>query len=216
MTDCKLALGTITNGDVRVVFMQSVMAARDALDFPWIAKVNGPYLDDARNFVVEKFVGSTDCTHLLFVDDDIQFTVDNITDLLKRVDDPDVQPIDIIAGWYNGGNNEGPGVVPIVYRWGKDPRTDDIVFRPIDGGELVGEDLIPVDAVGTGFMLIPRLLITGMLATYDYPTSPFAEVVVDGVHFGEDLTFCMRAGALGAKVHVDPRVRVFHHKVCAI
>lgn len=213
MPEPTIALGNINAGEVRIEFLQAVVAAVEAHAINYlILKTNGPYLDDARNLVVQEFL-KTDCSELLFMDSDVGCTPDQIEAVAKtRLN---VGPLDIVAGWYFGASKRG--TKPVVYRR---PRPTAVKLVEVPKSDLtraaLGDDLLEVDAVGTGFMMIPRALLDLMISTYDYPTTPFAELVIDGVHHGEDLTFCLRAKALGARIFVNPTVRVPHYKVCRL
>lgn len=212
----KLALGNINPGTVRVEFMQAVIqgCSARAIDTLYL-KTNGPYLDDSRNFVVQDFLAG-DCDELLFVDSDMAFTVDDIARLTKSREQ--ATNLDILSGLYFGASPDGiGGPAPIAYRWGT-PDTHDVPvpvqIEMTDDITTPSDELIGVDQVGTGFMLLHRDLLVSMVATYPYPCTPFAEDVIDGVHYGEDHTFCIRAGAIGAGCYINPHVRVPHYKVC--
>lgn len=73
-------------------------------------------------------------------------------------------------------------------------------------------DVCKVDCVGTGFLAIHRSLLTRMQATYPEPLVWFEEPVRDGVHFGEDMGFCLRLMDMGYPVLVNRACTPLHHK----
>lgn len=215
----RLWLGNINPGTVRVEYHQSILSADQQSIFAGIIeKTNGPYLDDSRNLVVQEFLRG-DGTHLLFVDSDIMFEPDDVRRLTKSLDLLP-GPLDYLTGLYYGGRPDGKdGHTPIAYRWGEaqlyadGPLQRAYVNISIDESRDTSHEIVPIDSCGAGFLLLPRILLLRMRLAYDLPCSPFAELVVDGVHFGEDHTFCARAEALGAQLYLNPSVCVPHFKV---
>lgn len=175
----------------------------------------GPYLDDARNAVCRTFLTDPQfqhCRHLLMIDSDIAFTPADIKTLVQAK-----KPI--ISGVYH--NQWGSFLCPCVFDWCEDEDgkkglvpiiswSDGWPMWPGSSEEL--DPVVEVTGVGAGFLLIERGVLEGLAAIHGEPLPYFAEEVRDGAHYGEDLTFCMRAQEAGFGVFVHRGVQVAHHK----
>src|SRR5262249_31320898 len=78
------------------------------------------------------------------------------------------------------------------------------------------DQLVRLSATGTGFLLMHRSALEKVRDTSGDKAAPsFRETAVPGdsmALMGEDLTFCLRAGAAGIPVHVHTGVQVGHMK----
>lgn len=137
---------------------------------------------------------------LLWVDSDIEFTVDDVGRLMAVIDGG----ADVAVGCYR------------LKREGSD-------FAAHTGGRLMRLDdmtggVIDVDYAGTGFMLIHRRafeMIEGSLPVID--TEQYGEMrrwwsfdVDGGVELPEDYCFCHKVRMAGGKVRMDTSVRLTH------
>lgn len=148
----------------------------------------------ARSVMVSKFL-ETDCTHLMFVDDDVGFPADGISKLIGH-------DVDLVGGMY-----------PL--------KRDDCRFPiRIKDAQPLGR-LIDCEGIATGFMCIKRSLIERMIAAM--PERKFTELDTGAVHYdlfpceringvwwGEDYRFCQLATSIGAKVWCDPSIEMTH------
>jgi hypothetical protein len=197
------AIGVICAGNVKMECVQSLIGAlgNHIVDTVYLHQ-SGPYLDDGRNFLVRVFNSPEleHCDRLLMVDSDIEFSPEDVTKLAE--DD-----LPVVSGVYY--NPVGQGVLPVVYQWGDlDGR-----HRLLNVTEWGDEGPISeVDGVGAGFLMIGRDVFHKLEFVYGEPQPWFAEDIVDGIHYGEDLTFCLRAKEAGFSIHVDRDVQVAHHK----
>lgn len=207
-----VALGIITNGEMRQEFVRSLLSVKEQGFTDIIVHPSGPYLDCARNYVIERWrEDCPDADWLIFIDDDIEF---NFQDVLRLTED-ETKPIN--CGIYL---NPFPyGLMPVVFKWVYDPRPkiQRESFVPYSLEELLSlprtkTGLIQVAAAGTGCMAIHKSVTDKFLEKFSYPMPWFAEETINGVHQGEDLTFCARAASLGIPVTIDPTVRVGHVK----
>jgi len=200
-------VGNVNPGEVRAEFMHGMM---DLAQNPTVGECefqgfftkspSGPYLDVARNFVVERFL-QTDADVLLFIDSDIEFSRESVERIVGRA-----HP-DIVNGGYYVSAFPGKGIRPVAFDWDENNVLQPIVMP--DPG-LKFED---VDVVGTGFMAIHRDTLQAMLPIYGYPSPWFAEEVMHGSAMGEDVTFCQRViHGLGRDVVIDFRAPVNHIK----
>lgn len=159
-------------------------------------------LPTERNILFENFYQS-DATHILCVDADIGWEAADVVSMLLK-------DKDIICGAYISRHEH-----------------DLYVFQPYsdDPSQMVSSNgLIRIKSIGMGFMLISRIAIQRMrdnLPQYKYEQPSidlrtkkgyaFCDTEVrDGVHYGEDYTFCYRAELSGNKLWVDPTIKLNH------
>lgn len=214
-----VCLGNITDGNLRVEFVKSLLASRDSADGPAVIAetlihVWGPYLDDSRNHVVDAFLAQSDCDILLFIDSDIAWTPDQVTEIADKIH-PESSPV--VGGlYYSGFGRDGIGFAPVVYNWGTHPETNQPFMRQLAPDEITDEPLIKVDGIGTGFLGLHREMLLEMGERYGSPQPWFAEETFNNVHHGEDLTFCQRLSEMGVPIYLSPSTRVKHFKVCSL
>lgn len=207
-------IGIITPGTVQLECVESLISVIVTKQVKW-AKFHRspPYLDDARNELLLTFHEAIyqDCDRILMVDSDIEFTPEDIHQLV--VDD-----LPIVSGVYWSDYGPHGGLLPVVYDWTErdDGKRSMVPIREWADGPLTqvefDEPVIQTPGVGAGFLMIKREVLDAMRAVYPDPQPWFAEDVINGVHFGEDLCFCIRAAECGFPVHVDRRVQLAHHK----
>lgn len=177
------------------LFMESVFGLLSSREMPRLSVVSGPLICRARNDVVRAFLNQTASEHLLFVDADMVFTPETL-DVLVEADKP------IVSALYHGVNADGTRF-PVCHGI-KDGRP--FKMKP------KGKGLTKVDGVGMGFCLIKRQVLEDVGNKYDAPYNWFQETVMDGVGVGEDLTFCVRAAALGHQSFIHMGTKVGHIK----
>jgi len=151
----------------------------------------------ARNSLAHRFLQS-DCTDLLFIDADINFTTQDVLRILALSGDKDV-----VAGAYPRRADDKKFFTDIHY--------------PLE----LTDGLLRVERVGTGFMLIRRHVLEKLEA--DHPewkfwvntedthhTAFFDFMVTPEGYMGEDYLFCDRARAAGFKIFIDPEINLGH------
>lgn len=163
-----------------------------------LAHISGcSIITKARNALTHRFLKS-DCTDLLFVDADINFTTQDVLRILALSEGRDV-----VAGSYPR-------------------RSDDKKFFTDIHYPLEFEDgLLRVERVGTGFMLIRRHVFEALEAAH--PEWKFWVNTENASHtaffdfkqtpegyIGEDYLFCDRAREAGFKVWLDPDINLGH------
>lgn len=225
------SVANINPGSVRSEFMLSIMAlveqermyqhtfdpAVPRVRFDkFYAQNSGPYLDDERNKCVQWFLSQTQSDYLIFIDSDIQF---NPTDPFTLVETAASSEVTILTGVYY--NSFYPnGLAALVHKWGDDPQLEQSNLLPLSVSDIhaLNPPDIPhaVDACGAGFLAIHRSCLTDMFNTYGQPLPWFAELVLDGIHMGEDFTFCIRANYAGHPTYVLPSIGVTHYKTSAL
>lgn len=148
-----------------------------------------PRTSAARGHIAYNFLQSG-CTHLLFIDDDVQFDPASVLTMIER----DVP------------------VIGVAYR----TKTQDPRLQEYDGGVGANFDEEPIGGtirvqnLGSGFLLIKRHVIEQLAAAHPaYQWRPginclgmFNEIVHQGQFQMEDTSFCIRWRALGGELHL--------------
>jgi len=178
----------------------TIMAMQNGINFQIDTLSNESNVNRARNSCAAKFL-SGDCSHLMFVDADIQFNPQDIVKLINH-------DKDIVGGIYP------QKTLP--------PK---MVVNTLNNGEHEG-DLIEVGTLGTGFMLIKRSVFEKMIEEGATPyvdaigLSPeenanqydFFQCTIDskGRYLTEDWSFCRRWRQLGGKIWADTTIALAH------
>ena len=164
-----------------------------------------PYIQKARNRLVQEFLAS-DCDTLFFVADDLEFSTD---DLMRVIETPGRFVV---------------GVYPLKtspIRWVVGYNT-----HPKDNTPVVREDgCISATRVQTGFMRIHREVFENIIGGYPElsfygrkngkPINVKQDFFPQGVHnhvwIGEDFAFCDLWTKLGGKIWIVPDLTLTHH-----
>ena len=142
-----------------------------------------------RNSLIEQFL-QTDYEWLLFLDNDIMPPF-NIFEMTKN-------NVNICSGVYHQWISDK--VLPMIYR------IKDDNYQPLNA--IPCDDLIEVDGVGAGCLLIDRLV-------FEMVKKPYFKIEYDDkgmVSLGHDLYFCDKAREEGFKIYVDTRMICNHYK----
>lgn len=225
----RVLLANINRGQVSSAFMMgAITALQQDVIHGMVVVESGPYLDDGRNKAIANALQLPDWEWLLFVDSDIEWQSHHVAMLLHpfAIGDLDPSEFSVIAGVYVNPFDDGlytDNVGPVVYTWGpyqgvgaeegmesfvRMTREELADLRCVMGVESVCR----VDAVGTGFLAIHRSMLEHMQQLFFPPLIWFHEPVVNGVHFGEDMGFCLRLRDLGYPVLVNRACTPIHHK----
>ncbi|MDR3424577.1 MAG: hypothetical protein P4M13_05800 [Alphaproteobacteria bacterium] len=187
---------------------------------------NDALITRGRSAIVAKFLDNPATTHLLFVDADISFSVEQVTRMLKF-------DKDFVAGLY-------PAKVidwnQLAQRFGHSKETLDeaglsYVAALCEGTEAKRENGFATGTyAGTGFQLIKRGVFERMIAAYPEtkykalhafprPSQPsdhlyaLFDCQIDpdtGVYLSEDFAFCRRWRAIGGEIWLDLNSRLEH------
>ena len=178
-----------------------------------------------RNTLVAKFLDDPMLTHLMFIDADIGFEIEQVIRMLDLNED-------VVAGMYPLKVIDWtPDAVKRI-RSGEsmDQASLRFVGMPCEGKELERKrDFITGLYAGTGFMLIRRNVFEAMTLSYPHlryraahtaavpSLSPnqyaLFDCVIDartGEYLSEDYAFCQRWRALGGKIWLDTASRLAH------
>ena len=189
----------------------------------------------ARNVLVNYFL-SSDYTHLLFIDGDIEFAVEDVLKLYTHRKD-------VVVGaypkkglnWNNIRNNvlENPDKEHTARELAAFGADYAINFTFLDREKRsieVENGLIKLHDAGTGFMMIKREAILKMIENFpelkynndvainndklgDYYYSLFDTMIdpVDRRYLSEDYTFCRRWQSIGGTIYLDPTISLNHY-----
>jgi GT2 family glycosyltransferase len=172
-----------------------------------LAIPSGPNISAARNLVVSRFLKDQRAPWLLMADTDMVFAPDALHRLIAAAD-PAERPI-VGALCYSqdaaGSGDARPTMYELIEHDGK-PGFARYRTWPEDGCFQVG-------ATGAAFLLMHRRALKAIRAAAGDEVAPwFRESVLGGALCGEDMTFCLRAGAAGIPVHVHTGVQAGHVK----
>jgi hypothetical protein len=176
------------------------MLAKVGIEFDYWELSGDSYVDRARNTIARRFLDSG-ADHLIFIDSDMSWDLESFSNLMKA-------PEDIVGGAYPCKNNwEFYSVV---------------IDTDSDGYPIVNEEtgLIQAWGVPTGFMKIHRSVFERLIPhvnTYEDGDTTFynffGRIVEGGKSYGEDISFCIRAGNIGIKKWIEPRCSLSHYGV---
>lgn len=174
------------------------------------------YIDRSKNTIVANFLES-DCTDLLMIDSDMQFSSDAVSRMLRH-------PQEVVAGFFPMKNAWGtfcghllpdengmqPDVSKAIELW--------------DGSCLLAAHLLP-----GGFLRIKRSVLEQFADHYPDivyqdpcadPSKPervytafFECMIHEHLRYGEDATFCRRMREMGVTLYCDPNIEFGHYGV---
>lgn len=161
----------------------------------------------ARNLLVRDFL-ETDCTDLLFIDSDINFTAEDVYRLLVWTADPKKG---IVAGCPRVRNDSA------VYIATLDQENGNLTMN--------GHGLVRAKRVATAFMMVRRSVFETLenrnpeWQYYDERSGRTLSAIFDFKvtaegYMGEDYLFTDRARELGYEVWIDPTIKLGHMGVC--
>ena len=198
---------------------------------------NESLITRARNYLVDEFLRSG-CTHLLFIDSDIQYNPQDILALLAL-------DKDIIGGPYPKKSINWGAVWKASKRLINDKDFDESKFSPGELEGVTGEyvfnpvpgttqfkvtDPLEVMEIGTGFMMVKREVFDTYKEKYphlNYKPDHIGQANFDGSRYihaffdtvidpkshrylSEDYMFCQNAREIGFKVWLCPWMKTTH------
>jgi hypothetical protein len=166
-------------------------------------------ISESRNFLLTRWFDKSDSSHILFVDADMGFPAELISEMIA-VDQP------VVGVVYPKRAIDINKVAELAHA-GDDPlrainKAQDFVLRPLrgTGSGKAHPGFIEVEACGSGILLIQRACIEEMLKELpqvsddkaktasplakdlDRLIRAFDELFVDGLRLSEDFSFCHR------------------------
>jgi hypothetical protein len=192
-----------------------------AMDLIHVAREKGGHFDHmvqvgnvglttrSRNVVIKTFLETTDADWLLMIDSDERLKLETWHKLIDAAHDKDRPIVSglVFAAFFD--NEDGLRPVPTIYKMDMEKGLQPIDAYPID-------ELIEVDAVGTGCILIHRKVLLDMQSqatpNQGKDWAWFVEGAIDGTYFGEDLLFSKRLKSMGYKIFAHTGAILPHHK----
>jgi len=163
----------------------------------------------SRNVVVKTFLETTDGAWLLLIDADERLTIETWLKLVDAAYDKERLIVSglVFAAFFD--NDDALRPVPTIYRMTTDKGLESIDDYPLD-------QIIEVDATGTGCLLIHRSVLLKMQENATSHQGKdwawFVEGAIDGTYFGEDLLFSKRLKSLGFKIWAHTGAILQHKK----
>lgn len=182
----------------------------------------------ARNDVARRFLDDTKGDWLIFIDTDMGFEPSLVEQLLDAAC-PDERPIVGALTFSQRFDQalEAPLhaqrylIQPVIYQWLELEDNPETGQRAEKGFlrimEYPREQVIQVSGTGAACILIHRSALETVRKKngdrwFSLLTHPTAEIGGGPRGFSEDLSFCVRAQAVGIPIHVDTRVKATHDK----
>lgn len=155
------------------------------------------HVDDARNMIVREFLASS-CTDLVFIDADVAWDAKALVQLCQY----EIEPLDVVGG---------------VYPFRQDGCPDMPVLSFQDHASSEG-DLVEVQGLPTGFMRIRRPVLDRMAASAPHFRNKrgvsipliFERMIKDGLRYGGDINFCLKAREQGGRCFAASDIRLGH------
>jgi hypothetical protein len=179
---------------------------------PRITTASHTIVATARQTCVNQALADAECTHVLFIDDDMVFNRHHYIALERQALDDDLDFIGTLAF-----SNSVPckpcifGKNPDFEEWGKDPWWHIVTNYPKD-------QRFEVIASGFGMVLITKRMLKAMNTVHPnaHPHFDYPPDMLDLRHFvhadvrNEDVAFCLNARKAGFKLFVDSRIDIGH------
>lgn len=201
----------------------------NTITFTSMTLANESLVTRARNTLAAAFLERLKCTHLMFVDADIEFEWDSILKLLDYDKDVVVgaYPKKGIA-WEDLHNDISAGIVP-KHDTELYSTNYALNFEKTNDGKLISENgLYKLKDAGTGFMLIKRDVFNKLITNFPdikYTNDiniqssvsnnfyAFFDTSIDkdsNRYLSEDYTFCRRWQSIGGEIWLDPNIKLNH------
>lgn len=200
----KVTIGFIHPLMVHASFMQSILKVTHRERCEVLNVMCGANVSKGRNALVEHFL-KTDGDYLLMLDSDMVFRYDCVKRLVEH-------ELPIVSGMYMQPNPDGT-TFPCMYRHTTGTDRSMGMFTTV-GGDFDADELIRVDAVGAGFMMVRRDVfeVVNEKIAHNEAAPWFQEEQRGASLCGEDFVFCMRAAECGYNIIVDTSVQAGHIK----
>jgi hypothetical protein len=208
---------------MRSMFNTSAYLTAKNIQFGLSTISNESLVNRARDKMVTFFL-ETDCTHLFFIDGDIEFSPQDLLRLPEH-------NLDIVCAAYPLKEYLFDNALNRPFQNSTDLKTE-IIRYVVEPEYVYNENNIPVDLkvvngliklknAGTGFICIRRNVIEQMAEHYkdticrhanDGPEylGLYHPYIDNGLYLSEDYAFCRRWQNLGGEVWMDPQVKLNH------
>jgi len=185
----KVLIGVPCNRTVKAKTMESLLKlvdySNDKYEFDFTFAIEGYTIAENRIYCAIKAM-KANCTHLLFIDDDMTFPPETLEQLLSH----EKEIVGVVAS---------PRMI-----------TENTTVLKLDGDVLmkheIPKELFEVTHVGTGVMLIDMEVFKKIGEPYFKFTTHLNGMTLDG----EDAYFCQRAREKDIKIYCDPTLSIGH------
>ena len=214
----------IFNDEVKVSYMDSILNLSSELAKAGIPSIrqhimNTSLITKARNECLSNWMNTTKLDYFLFIDADIGF---NALDVIKLMnyDKP------LVAGTYPKKHLDWQEIQNCLYNDVPESskelfeKTSQYTIYDLKENKRCREtNLLEVERVGTGFMMIKRELIQKLAKKYKkliYKENGkkgygmFETMIKNKELISEDYSFCERVREIGEKVYVDTDIQLTH------
>jgi hypothetical protein len=191
---------------------------------------NESLITRARNYLVDEFLHRSECTHLLFIDSDINFDAKDVIAMLAL-------DKEVIGGPYPKKAIKWKNIAtglrkdPYIEIGNLEKLAGDFVFNPVHGTKQFSvSEPLEVLEIGTGFMMVNREVFPKFEKAYpDLRYKPdhvgqahfdgsryihaYFDTVIDKVterYLSEDYMFCQWWRNIGGKIYLCPWMRTTH------
>lgn len=167
-----------------------------------------------RNNITQKFLDTTECEWLWFIDSDMGFGPTTVDDLIESAD-PAEAPV--VGGLCFSLKQEGHGpfhsVVcdefPTIYDWCETDKRVGFVARL----NYERDAMVSCDATGGACLLIHRSALERLRERFgDHWFTQVPHPKAEHEQLSEDLSFCLRLAACGLPLWINTAVKTVHHK----
>lgn len=219
--------GVVTDQYFLSMFRLSQVLMQHGIKFRITTLRNESLITRARNILTAMFLEDASCTHLMFIDADIEFDPDSVIRMLAM-------DKDIIAGAYpkktvNWGNvkTAAKAGVENISTYGADYAIN-LKFDPETKKVRTHMGAVEVLDASTGFFIVKREVVERMMeehpelhykndssidpkfnkycyALWDTEIDP-----IDRRYLSEDYAFCRRWQRMGGEIWVDPNTKLNH------
>jgi hypothetical protein len=165
----------------------------------------GTLVHHARDEIVREFL-KTDATWLFMIDDDQTFSGEEVYHLLETAETHDMQ---VLSGFTCGVTMGGIAIPTAHVRMGENEQGEMTWGGVVPTQPTPETKPLPVDSVGTGFLLIHRDVLVAMQKEFVESEMPWFEFIG---RRGEDNVFCERLESIGVVPYLVPQSRIGHAK----
>jgi len=182
--------------------------------------MNNSLIQSARNDLADMFLKEEDCTHMMFIDADIEFEATDILHMLKA-------DVGVIGGVYPRKKIAWNRVRDAIESGVPDDKlelhTGDMVVNMLDdatSATVKASEPFKVKGVGTGFMLVKREVFESLIGKVDKYRNDDDEEIneffflkkhpVTQRQMSEDYTFCFTCRENGIDVYIAPWAAFAH------
>lgn len=221
--------GGVVAANYTTAMLSTVMRLQPLLRRISIAMIaNESLVTRARNTLVSQFMASPETTHLMFIDADIDWNPESVLALL-------LAEKQVVGGAYPMKTLNWSAMAEAAKRGGGAAALkswSSVYVVNFVGGQPPAEpgDLVAVQDIGTGFLLIERSVLERMSAALPelrYRNTPAVQAersvpewgyalfdtMIEpstGFYLSEDYAFCRRWQAMGGEIWLDRRIQLNH------